>query len=85
MSKIKVLVVENELLVAKDMKKILEDSGYSVSAIVSTGQEAVRSAKRFRPDIVLMDVVLPGGLDGIGAARRIRNQFGIPVVFVTAQ
>jgi PAS domain S-box-containing protein len=84
MSKIKVLVVENELLVAKDMKKILEDSGYSVSAIVSTGQEAVRSAKRFRPDIVLMDVVLPGGLDGIGAARRIRNQFGIPVVFVTA-
>ena len=84
MSKIEVLVVENELLVAKDIKKILEDSGYSVSAVVSTGEEAVRSAKKLRPDIVMMDVVLPGKLDGIAAAGRIRSRYGIPIVFVTA-
>lgn len=78
----KVLIAEDETIVANDIKKSLEDSGYEVSAIVSSGEEAVRNAHSI--DIVLMDIVLEGEIDGITAAERIHNQADIPVVFLTA-
>lgn len=84
MKKIKILIVENELLVAKDMKAVLEGLGYEVPAVASTGEDAVQEAGRFKPDLILMDVVLPGRLNGIAAAGRIRSRLDIPVIFITA-
>ena len=78
-----ILVVEDESIVAKDIQKRLENLGYTVSAVASTGKEALEKVAD-SPDLVLMDIVLRGGMDGIEAAEIIRTQFGIPVVYVTA-
>lgn len=79
-----VLIAEDEAIVALDLKRRLEGFGYSVSAIVPTGREAVERSGEFRPDLVLMDIRLRGEMDGIAAAKEIRARFSIPVVFVTA-
>lgn len=77
-----VLLVEDEGLIAQDIAQRLEALGHQVSAIVSTGEEAVEAATG--ADIVLMDIRLDGPMDGIEAARTIRRRFQIPVVFLTA-
>jgi len=80
----RVLVVEDEPITAMDESEILTSLGHSVTTIVFTGEDAVRRAGKDRPDVVLMDIKLIGKMDGIVAAREIRNRYGIPVVFVTA-
>lgn len=80
---VRILIVEDESIVAKDIKKRLQNLGYSVSAVASSGEEAVEKA-RDHPDLVLMDIVLRGDMDGIAAAERISSEVGIPVVYVTA-
>ncbi|MEW5725077.1 MAG: PAS domain S-box protein [Thermodesulfobacteriota bacterium] len=80
----RIMIVEDEFLVAKDLETRLEDAGYSVCASADTGQEAIRLAQQARPDLVLMDIVLRGPVDGIEAAARIRSELGLPVIFVTA-
>lgn len=80
----KVLVVEDEAVVALDLKDRLVDLGYSVPGFVSTGEEAIRKAAEEQPDLVLMDVRLKGKMDGIEAAEVIRARFNIPVVYLTA-
>jgi len=66
------------------MRHKLESMGYDVSAIVSSGEEAVRMAEELHPDLVLMDIVLQGEMDGVEAAGQIKTRFDIPVVYVTA-
>jgi two-component system cell cycle sensor histidine kinase/response regulator CckA len=80
---VKIVVVEDESIVAKDIKKRLQTLGYTVSAVVSSGEEALEVAQG-NPDLYLMDIVLRGDMDGITAAERLRTQFGIPVIYVTA-
>ncbi|MBU7019373.1 MAG: response regulator [Theionarchaea archaeon] len=80
---VKIVVVEDESIVAKDIKRRLQNLGYTVSAIVSSGEEALEVARE-NPDLYLMDIVLRGEIDGIAAAERLRTQFGIPVIYVTA-
>lgn len=80
----KILVVEDENIVAKDIENSLKSLGYAVSAVVSSGEEAVKSAEDTHPDLVLMDIVLKGEMDGVQAAEQIRDQFNIPVVYLTA-
>ncbi len=80
----RILVVEDEGIVALDIEEGLRTLGYEVVGIVDSGEEAVRSAERERPDLVLMDVSLKGSMDGVEAAARIRDNFGIPVVYLTA-
>jgi PAS domain S-box-containing protein len=82
--KARVLIVEDEAIVAKDIAATLKGMHYQVAAIAATGEGAVRDAGRRRPDIVLMDILLPGALDGVAAGQRIQSEFGIPVVFLTA-
>lgn len=84
MNKISILIVEDESIVALDIKSRLQHMGYTVAGLVSSGAEAVRAAGNFRPDMVLMDVKLRGEMDGIEAARQIRTRFEIPVIFLTA-
>lgn len=79
-----ILVVEDERIVARHIGDLLQRSGYRVPATVATGEAAVAKARELRPDLVLMDVALGGSMDGIEAAGRIREQTGIPVVYVTA-
>jgi len=84
MPKASILVVEDEGIVAEDIQMSLEDFGYEVPCVVSSGEEAVLKAGEFRPDLILMDVVLQGEMDGIETARRIQAGMGIPVVYLTA-
>ena len=79
-----VLVVEDEGIVAMHIENILKSLGYTVSGTFSSGEEAIETAKNFRTDLVLMDIVLKGKMDGIEAADHIRNNFDIPVIFLTA-
>lgn len=78
-----VLVVEDEALLALDLAVCLETMGHDV-VVATTGLEAIESAYRLRPDIVLMDIRLKGSMDGIEASISIRSQIDIPVIFLTA-
>ncbi len=80
----KVMIVEDESIVAKDIQNRLKRLGYTVVNIVSSGEEAIRKAAETQPDLVLMDIVLKGDIDGIQAAREINTLFNIPVVYLTA-
>ncbi len=83
-SKIRILVVEDELIIAKGVEKRLIALGYSVIDIVPTGEEAVETALKEIPDLVLMDVCLQGKMDGVMAAEKIRSEADIPVIYLTA-
>ncbi len=85
MSKVKqVLVVEDEIIVADDIRKRLIRMGYNVPVAVSSGKEAIEKANENLPDLVLMDIVLRGDMDGIEAAEKIHSSLDIPVVYLTA-
>lgn len=79
-----ILVVEVEGAGALDLEPQLRALGYEVPATTGSGEEAVSLARKHRPDLILMDVHLKGGLDGISAAENIRAELEIPVVFLTA-
>lgn len=80
----RVVVVEDEAVVVMDIRRRLARLGHEVVAVVDSGEEAVRVVLETAPDIVLMDIMLRGEMDGIEAAGRIREQGGPPVVFLTA-
>lgn len=84
MSKARILVVEDEGIIAEDLQLSLEEMGYEVVGIAVTGEDAVEEAEKSRPDLVLMDVVLQGQMNGIEAANRIHKMLGIPVIYLTA-
>jgi PAS domain S-box-containing protein len=81
----RVLIVESRASAAADLQQTLENLGYTVLAVASSGEAAIQKAAEPRPDLVLTDVVLEAELDGIKAAAQIRNRFDIPVIFVTSQ
>lgn len=83
-AKTRILIVEDERLTAKHLTITLEKLGYEVTGVASTGGEAVEMAKQTGPDLVLMDVMLNGEMDGIEAAGRIQSWSRIPVVYLTA-
>ncbi|MBL8967966.1 MAG: EAL domain-containing protein [Spirochaetaceae bacterium] len=80
----KILIVEDEKIIALDLQRRLERFGYTVVGMASDGPEAVQAARERMPDIILMDIMLAGPMDGIEAARQVRDQLGIPVIFLTA-
>jgi len=83
-SRASILVVEDEGIIAEDIKMCLQELGYNVMDVVSTGEEALRTARAHKPDLVIMDVVLRGEMDGIETAQIIHERLNIPVVFLTA-
>ena len=84
MEKSNILIVEDERIVAEDLRQLLEAAGYGVVGMVDTAEAAIVEAERTRPHLVLMDIMLDGDLDGISAARQISALFGMRVVFLTA-
>ena len=81
---VRILIVEDEMLVARDIQLQLEQLGYGVAGHTTRGEDAIALAGQLRPDMVLMDIQLAGAMDGVSAARAIRDQFGVPVIFLTA-
>ncbi len=79
-----ILVVEDEVLVARDIKSRLLKMGYEVLGIASRGREAVSKALDLRPDLILMDINLRDEMDGVEAAMEIRLQYEVPIIFCTA-
>ena len=84
MSKTKILVVEDEGVVALSIQKKLINLGYEVPAMVASGQEAILQATKTQPHLVLMDIMLAGDMDGIEAAAHIRATLDIPIIYLTA-
>ncbi len=80
----RVLVAEDEQIVARDIQVRLQGLGYTVPLTVATGERALEEAGRLRPDVIIMDIGLAGEIDGIEAARRLREEFDLPVIFATA-
>jgi PAS domain S-box-containing protein len=79
-----VLIAEDEGILAIELKKRLEKLGYKVLAVASSGEEAIELAARHKPDLILMDIVLKGEMDGIEAADKIRGLLNVPVIYLTA-
>jgi diguanylate cyclase (GGDEF)-like protein/PAS domain S-box-containing protein len=84
MSKANILIVEDEQIIAMDIQNSLEDSGYQVVGRTDRGEDAITKAGELHPDVVLMDINIKGEMDGIEAAERIRSQFNLPIIFLTA-
>ncbi len=84
MSKTRILIVEDEIIVATDIQTTLLSLGYDVLDIVSSGEEAIQKVQELQPDFVLMDIRLQGELDGIQAAEAIAEKFSVPILFLTA-
>jgi len=84
MKKAKILVVEDQNIVALNLRNKLKNLGYAVPATASTGEEAIRKAELTGADLVLMDIMLKGDMDGIEAAKEIKTRFGIPILYLTA-
>ena len=80
----KILIVEDERIVAEDIKRTLKKLGYSVTSIVSSGKEAIQKVDKDKPDLILMDIVLRGDMDGITTAEHIHSKCGLPVIYLTA-
>lgn len=80
----RILIVEDESVVALDLRQRLESLGYEVVGSVSTGRDAIESAGKLDPDLVLMDIVIAGEMDGVAAAGEIRTRFDLPIVYLTA-
>jgi len=79
-----ILLAEDEGIVAEDLRKQLTKLGYTVCAVVSTGEDAVRKAEEENPDLLLIDIRLNGAMDGVEAVARIHDRHKIPVIYMTA-
>ncbi|MCQ4575520.1 MAG: response regulator [Candidatus Brocadiales bacterium] len=83
-SNTKILVVDDETLIAMGLESCLTSLGYEVVGTASSGEEAISMARELRPDLLLTDIVMPGKIDGVEAAKIIKAELNIPVIFVTA-
>lgn len=84
MQNARIMIVEDERIIARDLQNRLEQLGYHVIAIASSGDEAIRKAAYIHPDLVLMDIVLKGDKDGVQTAGQIQSQLNIPLIYITA-
>lgn len=84
MAETRILVVEDESVVAKDIQWSLKGLGYAICGWASSGEEAIQKARDLKPDLVLMDIVLKGDMDGVQASEHIRENYNIPVIYLTA-
>ncbi len=81
--KIKIMLVEDEVLIAQSLSLELEIAGYEMCKFVAYGEDAIETAKKEKPDIILMDIHLAGKMDGIEAAKKILEFKEIPIIFVS--
>jgi PAS domain S-box-containing protein len=82
--RVRILIAEDEPIIALDIQNTLLSLGYEVPAIVTTGEEALKKTEELRPSLLLVDIVLSGEMDGIDAVKLIRERFDIPIIYLTA-
>ena len=80
----KILLVDDESIITMQLEAFLAATGFEVAGSASSGEEAIDMARRFMPDLILMDIVMPGKLDGIETAKVIKQERDVPVIFLTA-
>lgn len=80
----RVLIVEDEKIIAADLEESLTEMGYDVCGVTASGEEALQMGREFDPDVVMMDIKLEGDLDGIETARYMKQLMNLPVVFLSA-
>ncbi|BBL64150.1 response regulator [Methanosarcina mazei] len=78
------MIVEDEHIVAMGIKRMLKSLGYTVTGVASSGKDAISKAESTFPDLILMDIMLKGELDGVEAAKEIKERFDVPIVYLTA-
>ncbi|MCF7858653.1 MAG: response regulator [Candidatus Cloacimonetes bacterium] len=83
MKKIKILIVEDEYLIAQALKMDLEKYGFKICGIVDGGAEAIMAVPKMKPDLILMDIQLSNHIDGVSAAEAIISHQYIPIIFMT--
>jgi len=79
-----ILIVEDEKIIAEDLKIILEKFNYTIPEVVASGEKAIQQAEELKPDLILMDIMIEGNINGLEAAKQIHNKFKIPIIFLTA-
>lgn len=84
MIKKRILIVEDERIIAEEIKKRLQKLGYDVLDMISTGKKAISKAEELKPDIILMDIKLKGKINGLEAARQIKEKLDIPIIYLTS-
>jgi len=80
----RIVIADDEIIIASQIEECLRSNGYDVVGIASSGEDAVEMALDLKPDLMLMDIVMPGKLDGISAASKINDALHLPVIFLTA-
>lgn len=85
MARVKILIVEDQDIVSSNIKLILKLKEYEYTDIARTGKEAIESLERIRPDLIIMDIALPGKTDGIDIAKIVNDKWNIPIIFLTAK
>ncbi len=81
----RILIVEGDAILARDLEASLSAMGYVVTGVASSGEEAVQLASQNKPDLVLMDVMFEGEMDGIETAQRLRDRHDLPVIYLAAE
>ncbi len=80
----KIFIIEDESIIARDLESVLSGYDYNVSGIFANAEDAISKITENNPDLVLMDITLRGNIDGIEAAKRIKKEYSLPVIFLTA-
>lgn len=83
-TQIKILIVEDEMIIAANIAMQLKNLGYSVTATIPRGEEVLPSIEKIQPDIILMDINLKGGLDGVDIVHKIQKKYNIAIIYLTA-
>ena len=83
-SMIKIMVVEDEVVIAMSLQRRLESLGYEVVGIFHNAEESIEMAKKLQPDLIIMDIMMPGNIDGITVAETIKAELDVSVIFLTA-
>lgn len=84
MAQSQILIVEDEGIVALELRNRLSSMGYQVTGVADTGEKAIKKASQLKPNLILMDIKLKGEIDGIMAAEQIRSALDVPIIYLTA-
>jgi CheY-like chemotaxis protein len=79
----RVMIVEDEVIITKNLEENLAEMGFEIAGVFMSGEEALKQFQKFKPDVVLMDILLKGNIDGFEAAEKIMTEHNIPVIFIT--
>lgn len=79
------MIVEDEIVSAMALTRELQQRGYTVGKLITSGKQAIEKVEEERPDVIFMDIRLKGPVNGLEAAKRINYSFGIPIVFLSGQ